>query len=132
MVEQFFLRFLELVFGVFGYLFVSFQGYGQRFVEEFEGVVGRVRVGFFGGGGVDKEFQVVQVELREGRQGVVFEAVGVGVQERVFVLDFVGVFRSLGERNVGEFFRQSRYVFGGGFYERKKFGKEVVVVGVDS
>ncbi|XP_044901131.1 putative sodium-coupled neutral amino acid transporter 10 isoform X5 [Felis catus] len=103
------------------------QGHGQRSAEEPVGAAGRAPAG--PPGAADAEPRAAPAEPREGRPGVVPEAAGAGMRERVPVPGPAEAPRSPEKLVAGEFPEQGQDVFGGGSRERRKSRKEVAATG---
>ncbi|XP_026908202.1 putative sodium-coupled neutral amino acid transporter 10 isoform X4 [Acinonyx jubatus] len=103
------------------------QGHGQRSAEEPVGAAGRAPAG--PPGAADAEPRAAPAEPREGRPGVVPEAAGAGMRERVPVPGPAEAPRSPEKLVAGEFPEQGQDVFGGGSRERRKSRKGVAATG---
>uniref|UniRef100_A0A8C8XYA1 Solute carrier family 38 member 10 n=1 Tax=Panthera leo TaxID=9689 RepID=A0A8C8XYA1_PANLE len=103
------------------------QGHGQRSAEEPVGAAGRAPAG--PPGAADAEPRAAPAEPREGRPGVVPEAAGAGMRERVPVPGPAEAPRTPEKLVAGEFPEQGQDIFGGGSRERRKSRKEVAATG---
>ncbi|XP_045345800.1 putative sodium-coupled neutral amino acid transporter 10 isoform X4 [Leopardus geoffroyi] len=103
------------------------QGHGQRSAEEPVGAAGRAPAG--PPGAADAEPRAAPAEPREGRPGVVPEAAGAGMRERVPLPGPAEAPRSPEKLVAGEFPEQGQDAFGGGSRERRKSRKEVAATG---